>query len=178
MAKIGYIRKVEKITLHLIRHAKSSWDNPVLADIERPLNQRGKRSCRVIAPKIVELGCDFQQVIASNAIRAQQTIEGIANSLPNIQLQWHTKTQLYTFNASALLAYLQSLELHSSNLVVIGHNPALTDLCNYLTGSDIDNIPTAGYAQLTSIGPISWQDLTRNSFALCHFIKPKDFKTN
>lgn len=164
------------ITLHFIRHAKSSWDDPILADIDRPLNLRGKQSCKIMAPRIFESGCNFQYVIVSKAKRAQQTIEGIASKIPNIKLQWLTEPKLYTFSASALLAYLQGLDLRVRNIVIVGHNPALTDICNYLAGSNIDNIPTAGYVRLESINPIVWPDLEENSFELCHFIKPKDFK--
>lgn len=64
--------------LHLIRHAKSSWSSGSLADIDRPLNQRGLKSCVLMAPQIVKAGCSFEHVFCSPAVRAQSTLENLA----------------------------------------------------------------------------------------------------
>ncbi|MEL6556492.1 MAG: histidine phosphatase family protein, partial [Cyanobacteria bacterium J06621_11] len=61
--------------LHFIRHAKSSWRNAYLADIDRPLNERGVRSCQVMAAQIVKAGCPLDNIFCSPAVRAQSTIE-------------------------------------------------------------------------------------------------------
>ena len=75
-------------TLHLIRHAKSSWENPHLGDLERPLNSRGLRSCPLMAPHILASGCSFKNVYSSPALRARKTIELIAHNLPQQNISW------------------------------------------------------------------------------------------
>lgn len=135
-------------TLHLIRHAKSSWSDPALADMDRPLNARGKKACKVMAPAIQNTGCTFQTIFCSSARRARQTIELIAAALPNHSTECHLDDELYTFNAMDLLNWCQRLDKALDDIVIVGHNPAITEFCNYLGDIAIDNIPTCGYVQL------------------------------
>lgn len=73
--------------LHLIRHAKSSWSNGALADIDRPLNQRGLRSCALMAEQIAKAGCSFEHIFCSPAVRAQSTIENLTQALSEISVE-------------------------------------------------------------------------------------------
>ena len=157
-------------TLHLIRHAKSSWDFPGLSDHERPLNERGIRSCRVMGPALVEAGCSFSDVYCSSATRAQDTIGQIAAHIPDCQFEWHIDCALYTFDSHELLRWCQNRQ--SEQLTVIGHNPAITDLVNQLAGESIINVPTCAYIQL--VCDISeWSELQSGSARVSCFIKPK-----
>ena len=73
---------------HIIRHAKSSWADSTLEDIERPLNKRGLKSCRIMARKIAKTGCLFNNVFCSPAVRAQSTIENISKHLKDLDIRW------------------------------------------------------------------------------------------
>ncbi|MGC1306409.1 MAG: histidine phosphatase family protein [Phormidesmis sp.] len=161
--------------LHLIRHAKSSHTDGSLADIDRPLNQRGVESCRVMAPQIVKAGCGFEHVFCSPAVRAQSTIEQIAQNLPEKGIQWQLDNALYTFNAQDLLAWCQALDSSRVEVVIVGHNNALTDFCNHVSDRPIDNLPTCGYVQLV-LKVSSWQALSTNSAELLSFLRPKMFE--
>lgn len=134
--------------LHLIRHAKSSWADPSLADKQRPLNKRGQKSCGVMAKLILSVGCHFDHVFCSSAVRAQLTIKLINKNLTGAEIQWQLDDELYTFESDDLLRWCQGLDDVMSEVVIVGHNPALTELCNRLTGCYLDNIPTCGYVQL------------------------------
>ncbi|MEL7492728.1 MAG: histidine phosphatase family protein, partial [Cyanobacteria bacterium J06554_11] len=112
--------------LHLIRHAKSSWNNSYLADIDRPLNRRGVKACQIMAPQIAKAGCTFETVFCSPAVRAQATIEGIAQALSSQAITWQTDDRLYTFEARALFSWCQALDEVLSEVVVVGHNSAIT----------------------------------------------------
>jgi phosphohistidine phosphatase len=158
--------------IHLIRHAKSSWADESLADIERPLNRRGIYTCLFMAQHIRNAGCCFGHVFCSPAVRAQSTISLIERSLPE-DFQWHIDKKLYTFAAADLLSWCQALSPTLSEVVIIGHNPGLTDLCNYLSDGELKNIPTCGYVHLTARQRFSWQDLDENAFELTTFLKPK-----
>ena len=159
--------------IHLIRHAKSSWKDASLADIDRPLNKRGIRTCHFMAQHILEAGCRFDQVFCSPAVRVQLTIELISSSLEGVDIQWQTEEQLYTFDSDAVLDWCRTLDESISEFVIIGHNPAFTDFCNAMSNSNLNNIPTCGYAQLTIGKRIRWRKLTERSAELTDFLKPK-----
>jgi phosphohistidine phosphatase len=160
--------------IHLLRHAKSSWENTLLDDIHRPLNQRGIRSCELMASPIVDTGCEFINVFSSPAVRAQSSIELLASNIPEISFNWQTDERLYCFDSADLHLWCAALDESISEVMIIGHNPALTDFCNELSHANINNIPTCGYAQLTAQKEFNWQQVSDASFELTHFLRPKE----
>lgn len=160
--------------LHLIRHAKSSWDHPGLSDIERPLNKRGINDTGIMAKPILDAGCTFEAVFCSAAKRARMTIDHIAGHLPDMDINPQVDDALYTFNSGTLLNWIHELSGDFSDVTIIGHNPAFTDLANRLTGSAIMNVPTCGYVQMEFDG--AWEDLDTGAATLKEFITPKMVK--
>jgi phosphohistidine phosphatase len=160
-------------TLHLLRHAKSSWDDASLVDIDRPLNGRGIAACARMAPHLVAAGCTFEAVFCSPAQRARSTIELIAQALPAQDITWTVVEDLYTFSSDDLYAWCRALPESLTDVMLVGHNPALTDFCNSLSDSDLHNIPTCGYAQLKARAGGAWSDLAQTPFALAAFLRPK-----
>lgn len=158
-------------TLHLIRHAKSDWGDSLLIDKQRPLSKKGLRSCEAMAHQIAAAGCDFSNVFCSPAIRAQSTIEAMVKALDK-SIEWIVEPSLYTFSSNDLLTWCRKLDDSLDNVVIIGHNPALTILCNEIANQNIVNMPTAAYAQL-SINITSWQQLIAGSAKLSTFLTPK-----
>ena len=158
-------------TLHLIRHAKSSWDFPRLSDFERPLNKRGLKSCRTMAPIIEQQAC-ISAIFASTANRVQLTLSTINEHLANTDLHWQTVGELYTFNWRTLLTWCQQLDEQYTEVTVVGHNPALTELCQYLTNSKLENLPTCGYARL-DLKVVNWQALNYQCGQLNYLMTPK-----
>jgi phosphohistidine phosphatase len=159
-------------TLHLIRHAKSSWNHPGLSDAERPLNERGEKACRAMARPIMEAGCSFEHVFCSMAKRTRMTIEGIAETLPHPGIKWQVEEQLYTFSSQALLGWIHQLDDALDEVVTIGHNPATTDFCNAMGDRFIPNVPTCGYVQLR-FELDSWRTLAPGSGRTLAFLGPK-----
>lgn len=162
-------------TLHLIRHAKSSWENSQLSDVSRPLAQRGINDCKIMAGPLIKVGWNHRSIFCSQAQRAQLTLGGLANALPHLKIEWHIDPDLYTFSAGVLIDWLSQLSDEYNEITIVGHNPALTELINRLSGSQLNNLPTCGYAQLTA-GINSWSQTAHNLFKLEHLIKPKMFK--
>lgn len=162
-------------TIHLIRYAKSSWDDESLADIDRPLNQRGIRACRVMAPHIRDAGCRFDHVFCSPAVRARSTIELLGKALPDVDVRWQIAKELYTFESDDLLAWCRKLDESFADVVIIGHNPALTDFCHALGDRHLNKIPTCGYVRLAARRQGRWQEFADIPFEVTAFLKPRQW---
>ena len=162
--------------IHLIRHAKSSWEKASLADIDRPLNDRGVSTCHFMSQHIYDADCSFDNEFCSPAVRAQSTIELISQCLAETDIKWQTENELYTFNSEHLISWLRGLDDSIAELLIIGHNPALTDLCNELSNSNVTNIPTCGYVQLVTNQDFLWDEVAEAAFDLTVFLKPKKIK--
>ena len=161
-------------TLHLMRHAKSAWDEPGLADRARGLNKRGRRDApRMGAALATEL---LPQAIAvSPARRAQLTLAGLCAGWPALAACDHvTEESLYTFGADELRHWITALNDEQSSVFIIGHNPALTELVNTLLGQwQLDNLPTAGYARL-SLSIDRWSGLKAGCGQLDRLLIPRE----
>lgn len=156
--------------LLLLRHAKSSWKDPQLEDSDRPLNSRGNRSCALMAPHIINT--DFHHIYCSPAKRARLTIEGVAATQLPGEIVWQIEDALYTFAANDVLHFCRELDDRIDSAVIVGHNPALTDLCNDLTDAGIANIPTCGYVAI-QLAVNHWRDLANGCGTLQAFLYPK-----
>jgi len=156
--------------LNLIRHAKSSWADAGQADINRPLNKRGTKACRKMAPAIEQAGCGFDYIVASPACRAQQTIEGIASvlSIDN----WITEESLYTFDWRQLQQCVVKLDNSAPEALLVGHNPAITEFCNYRSDARIDNVPTCAYARIV-FDTDNWAEVETATGQMSVFLTPK-----
>jgi phosphohistidine phosphatase len=161
-------------TLHLMRHAKSSWQQSGVDDHDRELNERGRRDAPAMGRALAQI---TQPLIVhcSSARRACETLEGLCDGWPALRMQKHVIEELlYTFDYRELMDWLQNVRSAADNLFLLGHNPALTDLCNQLVGrSALDNLPTAGYLQLQL--PIdTWSDVTEGIASLEGWQFPRD----
>ena len=163
-------------TLHLLRHAKSSWVDTALPDFERPLNKRGKRD----APRMGEALAGLIRplpITASTAQRAQLTLGGLCDGWPALtDMNHRSDDALYTFASEDLLAWLATQDDADSEIFIIGHNPGFTDLINYLCEPEyLDNLPTAGYAQI-ALACESWARLPPSCGELRHLLVPKQLR--
>ena len=136
--------------LYLLRHAKSSWDDPSLSDAERPLNGRGRRD----APRMgAALAARLPPMTfyVSPAERAQQTFSGVQQSWAGLEAQHGITTPtLYTFDYREVLRWIAVQSDDTDSLALVGHNPAFTELVNFFVGpGTLDNLPTAGWAELS-----------------------------
>jgi phosphohistidine phosphatase len=160
--------------LILIRHAKSSWQDPLLADQDRPLSSRGVDDAKLMARQHYRMLAQLQHFYCSTALRAKETFNLMQQSLclDSTPISYHQS--LYVFNADAVLNFCQQLPANVLRAAVIGHNPALTELINQLCEKQISNLPTAGIAQL-NVNGLSWQDLDKGA-TLTVFSRPKDHR--
>jgi phosphohistidine phosphatase len=163
-------------TLTLLRHAKSSWNNPGLGDHERPLNPRGERDAPEMARRINEAGIRPSLIVSSPATRAWNTAKFLANeiSYPNEFLQRDNK--LYGASLDTLIRYLASQDSGFNSILMVGHNPGLTDFANYLVPDVTNNLPTAGVLSV-QIDSDDWDLRDAKSITLELFDYPKRVST-
>lgn len=156
--------------LNVLRHAKSSWSEPGQSDIDRVLNGRGEKDCITMAPAMEKAGCLFDYVVVSPAARAQQTISGIESVLEFGE--WYTEADMYTFDWRALVECVSALADSFDEVLLVGHNPAITEFCNYHSDARIDNVPTCSYARI-QFEVSSWRDVAESKGKMLDFLTPK-----
>jgi phosphohistidine phosphatase len=147
-------------TLLVLRHAKSSWNDPALDDHERPLNMRGRRDAPRMGELVRENGLIPDVVISSDAVRARLTAEAVAEAARypgKILLDPH----LYMACPADILSLLSTVRENANTVMIVGHNPGLEELVEHLTGERQD-LPTAALAQIGL--PIDqWRNLKRST---------------
>src|SRR5690606_16808146 len=123
-------------TLYVIRHAKSSWENPLLADIDRPLNDRGKRDAPRMGKRLQERAVVPNLMLSSPAKRALSTCKRIAEILGYGVDKIKTERKLYHADEDDLLNIIKGLNDKCQVVMIFGHNPGLTDFVNLLSDED------------------------------------------
>ena len=151
--------------LILVRHAKSSWQDPALRDHERPLNKRGKRDAPEMGDRLARRGYDPDLIISSSADRALETARAFAVKLGYPSEHIQTEERIYHASVDELLEAIRGVEASVETLVLFGHNPGFTQLANLLGPRDIFNMPTCGVLHLrfntkswSTIGPVAGED--------------------
>jgi len=160
--------------LLLLRHAKSSWDEPGLADHERPLTARGRRASKLMAEHLEQEGITPALVLCSSSKRTRETLERIGLD----ETEERIEDDLYGASAGDLLEALHRLPDEVESVMLIGHNPGIEDLAIQLAGSGPEiarmrqKFPTAALATLDFEG--GWRGLAPGGAALVGFVKPKE----
>jgi phosphohistidine phosphatase len=162
-------------SLLLVRHAKSSWDNPDLNDHDRPLNSRGERDAPFMAKIIRKLKIEPEQILSSPAKRTLVTAQIFSKEFKYPVSKIIQDDDIYLANSNQLLKKIRKTDDKIKTLMVVGHNPGITSLSNYLSGKFIDNIPTSGVVILKSKIK-SWNYIDRKVCTLERFEYPRKYK--
>jgi len=156
------------LTLTLLRHAKSSWHDPLLADPVRPLNGRGYRQGSRLAALFPR---DVEQIWCSPAVRTYTTAQLLCQECPELRRRLRLEEELYLADRKTLLRLLgRAGGIH--HLALIGHNPGLENLAGWLTGTQV-HMKTAHLAQLR-LDCSNWQRLSPGSAQLLSLERPED----
>ena len=162
-------------TLHVLRHAKSRWDQPV-TDHERGLAPRGNRALVQLSAYVADQGIRPDVVLTSTARRALETLEGVHAALGDPEVQ--ALDRLYGASVTDIVALVRATDPAFHSVLVVGHNPGLHDLVVRLarTGRGLDDaiekFPTAALASLTFAG--AWRELDARTAVLDRFVRPRD----
>lgn len=164
-------------TIYIIRHAKSSWDDPDLSDFQRPLNERGKRDAPRMGKRLKEKDLHPDVVLSSPARRALSTAKRICKEIGFEKANIRTDRRLYHADEEAILAVLREIRDKHDLVFIFGHNPGLTDFVNLIARDDtdlfIDNIPTCGVVAFT-FDVESWTGINWKSGTMILYDFPKN----
>ena len=171
-------------SLTLLRHAKSGYDDPLLRDFDRPLNDRGRRAAMKVGQWLgaaMRRGDmpDFALVFASPAVRVRQTIEGLEAGM-NRPLAPVYEQRIYLSSSATLIELCAGLSDEFSAAMLVGHNPGLEDLLLELVppGGPLRaeaelKYPTATLARL-DIAIDRWAQIDGGRAELARFVRPRD----
>lgn len=131
-------------TLTIVRHAKSSWKDTSISDRDRPLNKRGKHDAPLMGHRIIEHGIRPSLIISSPAVRAWTTARIIAEIIAYPVEFLQRENSLYLASLDEILDIVMAQDNGFNNLMVVGHNPGMTEFVNFLAPGLTGNLPTAG----------------------------------
>jgi phosphohistidine phosphatase len=167
--------------LTLLRHAKSSWDDPVSRDFDRPLNGRGRRGARLMGMHMRDLGLRYDLVLASPAVRVVETLdelwEGYGRSI-HVELD----KRIYLASTASLLDVIHDAPDSADAILISGHNPGMEELVLMFVPDRADDeardqveekFPTAALAEI-EFDVDHWADIKTGAGRLARFIRPRD----
>jgi len=158
--------------LILLRHAKSSWKDLSINDFDRPLNKRGNRDVSIMANAFLNRNIKLDLIISSGAKRTIDTAKAFAEALgfrSNILI----KDELYEGSSYEILNCINQIDDIYNNVLIVCHNPGITNLANYLSDFLIDNIPTTGIVGFSI--EKNWFAIKEKSCSFLFFDCPKKY---
>lgn len=157
-------------TLLLLRHAKSSWDEPGLRDFERPLAGRGKRDAPRMGEALRERGPLPDYVLSSPAQRARSTMKAFIKAA-GVDITPQFEEGIYEASSAELMKIARRLPDTSACALMVGHNPGFEDMVSRLTGS-FERMPTAALACI-EFDTERWEDMEDGQGKLAWLLTPK-----
>jgi phosphohistidine phosphatase len=159
--------------LILFRHAKSSWDDDV-TDVDRPLAGRGERDAPRMGKRLDARHARPGLILTSHAARAQRTAELVAKPLGIKRREVRVERALYLASPDEILAVVASQDDSVSCVLLVGHNPGLTELVNKLLPDlALDNLPTSGVVAI-DLSTTSWRNVSTARAKLAYYDYPKN----
>jgi len=167
-------------TLTLLRHAKSSWDDAVRRDIDRPLNGRGRRAAIAVGQEMRAMKLRFDAIIASPAQRVVETLEELGVGYGETLAPAFDK-RIYLASSAQLLELVRQTADESQSLMLVGHSPGLESLALELTPADdghlrdliVEKYPTGALTEI-SLRIDHWRDAKEGIGKVEHFVRPRD----
>jgi len=157
-------------TLWLLRHVKSSWDEPGLADHDRPLAPRGRKAAKRIGGWAAQNGVHPELVLCSTALRARATLELLSADLGTPEAK--VEAGLYHASAAGLLERLRAVPVGIVDVLLVGHNPALHELACALAPPGPEAFPTGALAELR-LAIDSWSGVRPGCGELVELVVPR-----
>lgn len=158
--------------LFLVRHGKSSWKYD-LPDEERPLKKRAYKDAEVVIKALKAVLDKPVTLWSSYAARALNSAKIFRDELQIEDDNFQVKDELYTFDKDKLIEVVQSSGNEVDQLMIFGHNPAVTEAVNSLGDTHFDNVPTTGLT-LIEFETDTWKDLNRGKTIL--YLFPKNLR--
>ena len=159
-------------TLYVVRHAKSSWENPGLNDHDRPLLKKGVVKTDKVSNYLKHhIKCP-ELLISSTALRAKSTAEIIGKALNYPPEKMILSKALYHADSDEILDIIYGIENNVNSVMIFGHNPGFTYFVNQFLSPTIDNLPTSGVVCI-EFGTDEWEDINQSKFHVNFVMFPK-----
>ncbi|MFK8051751.1 MAG: histidine phosphatase family protein [Woeseiaceae bacterium] len=160
-------------TLTLLRHAKSAWGFEGLTDRQRPLNDRGETDAPAMGKRLRDAEVRPSLIMCSSAVRTTQTAKLFANAI-GFPIEFiHKESSLYLASAPQILQIVSSQEAEFRNIVVVAHNPGISDLANELSDGLVGAMPTAGMLTVSADVP-DWASFALGDVRVVGYDYPKN----
>lgn len=159
--------------LYLVRHAKSDWGNSGASDFERELNERGLRDAPAMGRWLATQSVKPRIMLSSPARRALHTAEMLAEGMGFPTALIFHEPRIYEAHTGALQEIIEESDDSIDSLMLVGHNPAMTQLVNTLSGKRVDNLPTCSIAAL-QFDVTRWAQLSNQPANACEIWRPKE----
>lgn len=163
--------------LFIIRHAKSSWEDPLLDDFSRPLNNRGKRDALAMGKRLKRKGIVPDLFLTSTARRALGTSKRIAQEIKFSESSLSLSNSLYHASVPTLYETLKEVKNKNKIVFIVGHNPGLTEFINDLLKIELNNLPTSGIVGC-ALHIDTWKGLSTKIGELVYYDTPKKYLGN
>ncbi len=160
--------------LLLVRHAKSSWDYPGLTDFERPLNKRGHHDAPMMGRILKEKNIIPDLIISSPALRAITTTRYFAENMDYPLKNINTDERLYEASPSDIADVISEVDKSVNSLMIVSHNPGLTEVADNLTGKVTDNIVTSAIFSI-DFDTDSWKNISKKNARIGFYEYPKKY---
>ena len=160
-------------TLYLFRHAKSSWSFDDLSDQERPLNDRGRDDAPAMGQALGKRHICPDIVVSSPAVRAMSTAVLVARELQYPTNKISVNAGIYGADTDDLLAIIRALPDLAASVLLVGHNPTITETANELSPSSVDEMPTAAVVCLR-FACERWEDVSKANGEFYFFDYPRN----
>jgi phosphohistidine phosphatase len=158
-------------TLYILRHAKSSWEKPDIADFERALNEAGLNTAPFMGQLLYDRAFQPDLILSSPAKRAKQTAVLIKETAGfNAEIKYDDR--IYEASPQVLLQVIADVKEKRESVMLVGHNPGIEGLIRYLTGHK-ENMPTAALA-IIELWVNTWDGIVADSGVLKELIRPKE----
>ena len=158
-------------TLFVLRHAKSSWDDPDLADFDRPLNDRGTTSAPFMGRLMTTNGFSPDVILSSPAVRARET-STLTKKGGDLDAEIRFDDRIYEASPATLRQVVGYADDEFRSVMIVGHNPGMEGFIRYLTGR-LEPMPTAALAVI-DLDIASWRDINGETGILRKIFRPKD----
>ncbi|RAK68275.1 SixA phosphatase family protein [Hymenobacter edaphi] len=159
--------------LYLMRHAKSSWNFDGLSDKERPLNNRGRTDAPQMGQALAARNLQLDLLVSSPAVRALSTAALVAKELNYPPERIQVLDGVYEADLDRLVGLVQELPDEANSVLLVGHNPTITDTVNYLSPSAVHEMTTAAVVCL-HFQTDRWADVHRHNAELYFVDSPKN----
>ena len=158
-------------TLYLLRHAKSSWNDPIQTDFERPLNERGMKAAPFMGEMMAKKGFEPSVIVSSPAMRAKTTAS-LVRDVGSFSAEIIFEKNIYEASPNALRQVVSEIDDYHASALLVGHNPGIEGFIRYLTGH-LEPMPTAALAVI-DLDISKWHEINDGCGTLRQIFRPRE----